>query len=77
MGEYGTCHWECRREAGKGGCLCFCPVPFVLFAEAGRALEAVGICGGAAACPGAVNSTLRSISRGNTLDLRHWGAKAI
>lgn len=48
-----------------------------LLVEAGRAWEAVGICGGAAACSGAINPTLRAISRINTLGLRLWDAKAV
>lgn len=39
--------------------------------------ESVGICGGVAAWPGAINSTLRSLSTRNTLGLGHWGAEAI
>lgn len=48
-----------------------------LFVRAGRALEAVGICRGAAVCPGSINPTFRSISRINNLGLRHWGGEAI
>lgn len=33
-----------------------------LFVEAGRASEAVGICGGAAACQGAINCRLSSVN---------------
>lgn len=68
-----------RERQGKGDACTLAQSPLCskqLFVETRRALEAVGICRGAAACPGAINSTLRSINRINTLGLRHWGAEA-
>lgn len=72
-----------ERGREKAQCLCLCPDLFVLQAAVCRGRKGFGGCGNlwesgdAAAWPGAINSTLRSLSRRNALGLGHWGAEAI